>query len=120
MILLIYSPELVPLQRRFALGEDCSRFRKTPKQTTSRWKARPQVSELWEVVEYGQLRVCDVIKHFIHKPAMQVQSLELSEKHREQMVVTAIFEPESGVGRRVETTTHKISGENCLRRVPNV
>ena len=77
------------------------------------------MGELWEVVEYGQLRVCDVIKHFLNKPAMQVQSLELSEKNREQMVVTAIFEPEADVGRRVLTTTHRISGENCLRRASN-
>ena len=77
------------------------------------------MSELWEVVEYSQLRVCDVIKHFLNKPAMQVQSLELNEKNRDEIIVTAMFEPEADVGRRVLTTTHRISGESCLRRVPN-
>ena len=77
------------------------------------------MAELWEVVEYGQLRLQDTIKHSTDGSAMKVQSLQISEKHREQMVVTAISEPESGVGRRVETTTHKITGESCLRRVTN-
>ena len=77
------------------------------------------MSELWEVVEYGQLRLQDTIKQSTNGAAMKVQSLEISEENRDVMVVAAIFEPESGVGRRVETTTHKISGENCLRRVPN-
>lgn len=77
------------------------------------------MSELWEVVEYGQLRLQDVIKHSTDGAAMQVQSLEISEKNRGEMIVNAMFEPEAGVGRRIQTTAHKISGENCLRRVPN-
>lgn len=77
------------------------------------------MSELWEVVEYGQLRLQDTIKHSTDNAAMQVQSLEISEKNRDQMHVNAMYEPQAGVGRRIETTTHKISGENCLRRVPN-
>ena len=75
------------------------------------------MSELWEIVKYGEVKAGDLIKHTAGELPLRVLKVEIENEARGFLKVTTVFDCElQNNGMAIEHKTPRIDGEVVFRR----